>query len=133
MATNDRYSVIAVANMDRVALANTFYVNVLDDSLPTDTIDDLAAEFTSQWIAGLKANQSSQVEYECLLIRKVSPIREPALMYVLTDVGALTANALPSNQTLCLNTVSEDGTNPYRGRWFISGLLETQVSDGCFS
>lgn len=133
MATNDRYSVIAVANMDKVAIANTFYCNVLDDSAPTDTIDDLAAQFTSTWIAGLKANQTSQLEYECLLIRKVLPVSEPAIMYPLTDVGALAATGLPTNQTLCINTVSEDGTNPYRGRWFISGLLETQVQDGTFT
>lgn len=133
MATNDRYSVIVVANMDNVAIANTFYCNVMDDSGTTDTPASLAAEFTSNWISLLKANQSQQLEYECLLVRKLRPTSEPAIMFPLSDVGALTDNALPTNLTLCINTVSEDGTPPYRGRWFISGLLETQVDDGTFS
>lgn len=133
MATNDRYSVICVANMDNVAIANVYYVNVLDDSGTSDTPQSLATEFTSKWVAGLKANQSSKMEYECLLIRQVLPSTEPAMMFPLDDVGALGTNSLPTNLTLCLNTVSEDGTRGYRGRWFISGLLETQVDDGTFS
>jgi hypothetical protein len=133
MATNDRYSVICVANMDKVAIANVFYVNVLDDSGTDDTPQSLATEFTSTWVDAMKANQSEQLEYECLLIRQVYPTSEPAIMFPLDGVGALTDNALPTNLTLCINTVSEDGTRPYRGRWFISGLLETQVDDGTFS
>lgn len=133
MATNDRYSVICVANMDKVAIANVFYVNVLDDSGTDDTPQSLATEFTSTWVNAMKANQSEQLEYECLLIRQVSPTSEPAIMFPLDDVGALTANALPTNLTLCINTVAGDGTRPYRGRWFISGLLETQVEEGTFT
>ena len=133
MATNDVYSVICVANMDNVAIANVFYCNVLDDSGTDDTPQSLATEFTSTWVNAMKANQSEQVEYECLLIRQVLPTSEPAIMFPLDDVGALTDNALPTNLTLCVNTVAGDGTRPYRGRWFISGLLETQVDDGTFT
>jgi len=133
MATNDRYSVICVANMDNVAIANVFYVNVLDDSGTSDTPQSLATEFTTTWVGAMKAAQSQQVEYECLLIRQVLPTSEPAIMFPLDDVGALTDNALPTNLTLCINTVSQDGTRGYRGRWFISGLLETQVDDGTFT
>lgn len=133
MATNDRYSLICVSNMDKVAIANVFYINVLDDSGTDDTPQSIATEFTDKWVGLMKANQSEQVEYECLLIRQVSPSSEPAIMFPLDDVGALTDNALPTNLTLCVNTVSEDGTRPYRGRWFISGLLETHVDDGTFT
>lgn len=133
MATNDRYSVICVANMDKVAIANIFYANVLDDSGTSDTPASLAEQFTDTWVHAMKANQSSQLEYECLLIRQVLPTSEPAIMFPLSDVGALGTTALPTNLTLCINTVAEDGTRPYRGRWFISGLLEAQVDDGTFT
>lgn len=133
MATNDRYSVICVANMDKVAIANVFYVNVLDDTGTDNTPQSIATEFTDKFIALMKANQSEQLEYECLLIRQVKPSSEPAIMFPLDDVGALPDNALPTNLTMCINTVSETGTRPYRGRWFISGLLETHVDDGTFT
>tara|TARA_R100000306_G_scaffold45233_1_gene43226 strand:- start:353 stop:943 length:591 start_codon:yes stop_codon:yes gene_type:complete len=133
MATNDKYSLILVANMDKVAIANTFFINVLDDSGTADTAESIASAFQAEFVTLLKANQTSQLEYECMLIRKVAPKSEPAVMYTLSDVGALAATGLPTNQTLCLNTVSGDGTAPYRGRWFISGLLESQVEDGTFT
>jgi len=133
MAAEDKYSLILVANMDRVAIANTFYINVLDDSGATDKATSLKDAFVTQYVAKLKANQTSQLEYECCLIRKVYPKSEPAVMFPITDVGALAATGLPTNQTLCINTVSGEGTPPYRGRWFFSGLLETHVNDGTFT
>ena len=133
MATNDRYSVICVANMDNVAIANIFYVNVMDDSGTSDTPASLAEQFTDTWVDAMKANQSSQLAYECLLIRCVYPSSQPAIMFPLDDVGALGTTALPTNLTLCINTVAGDGTRPYRGRWFISGLLESGVEDGTFT
>ena len=133
MATNDKYSLILVANMDKVAIANTFFINVLDDSGTADTAGSIASAFQTEFVSLLKANQTSQLEYECMLIRKVSPRSEPAEMFTLSDVGALAATGLPTNQTLCINTVSGDGTPSYRGRWFISGCLESQVEDGTFT
>ena len=133
MAASDKYHITTVATLDKVAIANVFYVDVVDDDSNPSDVDEINTQFTGSIIAELKALQSSNVEYECNLIRKVKPTSDPAIMYPLTDVGALGSNSLPSNQTMCVNTWSSDGRPTRRGRWFFSGLLETSVEDGRFT
>lgn len=130
MATNDKYQLILVANLQKTAIANTFYVNVLNDTGTSDTANSIHTEFKANILAKLKSTQSSEVEYECMLIRRVEPKSEPAIMFPLTDVGARGTTVLPSNLTCCINTWSSDGRPPYRGRWFISGLLEEDIDEG---
>jgi len=130
MANGDKYHVTTVANLDRVAIANVFYVDVVDDSGAPSDVEELHDQFTTNIVGKLKALQSSKVEYECNLIRKLEPTSDPAYMYPLTDVGALGTGSLPSNLTMCCNTWSGSGRPYERGRWFFSGLLETGVADG---
>jgi len=133
MAAEDKYHITMVATIDKVAIANIFYIDVVDDDSNPSDVDEINTQFTGNIIAELKALQSDKVEYECNLIRKVKPTSDPAIMYPLTDVGALGSNSLPSNQTMCVNTWGGDGRPPKRGRWFFSGLLETSVDDGRFT
>ncbi len=130
MAAEDKYHITVVATLNKVAIANIFYLNVVDDDSNPSDVDEINTQFTGNIVASLKALQSSEVEYECNLIRKISPTTDPVIMYPLTDVGALGDTSLPSNQTMCINTWSSDGRPPFRGRWFFSGLLEASVSDG---
>jgi len=130
MATGDKFHVTTVAALDRVAIANIFYVDVLDDSGGPGDVEELHDQFTTHIIGKLKALQSSKVEYECNLIRKVAPTSDPAYMYPLTDVGALGTSSLPSNLTMCCNTWSNLGRPPERGRWFFSGMLESAIDHG---
>jgi len=130
MATNDKYQLILVAQLQKTAIANTFYVNVLNDTGTSDTADSIHTQFRANILSKLKLIQSSQVEYECMLIRKLVTRSEPAIMFPLTEVGSRGTTVLPSNLTCCINTWSSDGRAPYRGRWFISGLLEEDVEDG---
>lgn len=130
MATNDKYQLVLVANLQKTALANTFYVNVLNDTSTSDTANSIHLQFRANVLSKLKLIQSSQVEYECMLIRRLEPTSEPAIMFPLTEVGSRGTSVLPSNLTCCINTWSNDGRPPYRGRWFISGLLEEDIEDG---
>jgi hypothetical protein len=130
MAEGDKYHLTLVAQLDKVSIANIFYIDVVDDDgAPNDT-QEIHNEFKSNIVSKIKALQSSNVEYECTLIRKVSPTSEPAYMYTLNDVGALGTGNLPANLTMCVNTWAEDGRPYQRGRWFFSGMLETAISDG---
>ena len=130
MATNDKYQLILVAQLQSVSIANTFYVNVLNDDSAADTADSIHTEFKNNVLDKLTDVQSSEVDYECMLIRKVAPTSEPVIMFPLVEHGEEGSNVLPSNLTCCINTWSNDGRPPYRGRWFISGLLETDCDDG---
>jgi len=130
MAADDKYQLILVAQLQKVAIANTFYVNVLNDSSASDTADSINTMFKAYVLDALLAVQSSEVKYECTLIRRLEPTSEPAIMFPLTEVGDLGTDVLPSNLTCCINTWSNDGRPPFRGRWFISGLLEANVEDG---
>jgi len=130
MAANDKYQLICVANLQKVAIANTFYINVLNDDSAGNTANSINTMFNSYILDSIQAVQSSAVEYECNLIRKVDPTSEPAEMFPLSLYGDLGPAVLPSNLTCCVNTWSNDGRPPFRGRWFISGLLETDIEDG---
>lgn len=130
MATNDKYSVIVVQNYSNVALANCFFVNVLDDSGTSDTYASLAGEFETAIVDTMKVPQTSDLDYECLLIRKLSPQSEPAQVFPLTQTGSLPGDGMPVNQVAVLNHVSNDGRPPFRGRWFLSGVTESEYTNG---
>jgi len=123
MANGDKYHVTTVANLDRVAIANVFYVDVVDDSGAPSDVEELHDQFTTNIVGKLKALQSSKVEYECNLIRKLEPTSDPAYMYPLTDVGALGTGSLPSNLTMCCNTWSGSGRPYERGNRLNVGSL----------
>lgn len=133
MAAGDIYHLTCVANLDKVAIANIFYIKVLDDDTNPGDVEELNTQFVGQILAELTPLQSDTVEYECNLIRKLLPTSDPAIMFPLDTAGELGSDSLPSNLTMCLNTWSSDGRPPFRGRWFFSGLLEASVSDGRFT
>lgn len=133
MAVGDKYSVISVANYHNVAVANTWFVDVLDDAIPGDPVLQVAAAFDLKILALVAAKQVSELVYECLLIQKKSPTTEPAVVVDSVRVGALTGDGLPSNQSLCINHVSSDGRPRFRGRWFIPGIRETEIAQGRFT
>lgn len=133
MAASDKYHITLVAQLDSVSIANVFYVNVVDDDANPSDVEEVHDTFKTNIVSKIKALQSSEVEYECNLIRKVYPTSDPAYMYPLTDTGALGSNSLPSNLTMCVNTWSGLGRRWERGRWFFSGLLETAIEEGCWT
>jgi len=133
MAQLDKYHLTLVAQLDKVSIANIFYINVVDDDSNPGDVEKVHEYFRDEILSEIKALQSSRVEYECNLIRKLEPTSDPAYMYPLTDVGALGTDALPSNLTLCLNTWAGNGRPWERGRWFFSGLLESSINDGRFT
>jgi len=130
MAVGDKYSVILVANMDNVSIANCFFVDVIDDAGTADVPASISTHFQADIVSLIASQQSINLEYECLLIRKVSPVSEPAVVFTFTLAGTLTDISLPTNVALVVNTVSNDGRPRFRGRWFIAGLRETAVENG---
>ena len=133
MAAGDIYHLTCVANLDKVAIANIFYVKVLDDDTNPGDVEELNSQFNGQILAELTPLLSDSVEYECNLIRKLLPTSDPAIMFPNDTAGELGSDNLPSNVTMCLNTWSYDGRPFARGRWFFSGLLESQVKNGRFT
>ena len=130
MAVNDKYNVVLVQVLDGVSLANVFKVNVLDDSGTSDTPASIATEFESKFVDAMNSNQGNGVANECLLIGKLQPMSAPSVVYPLSGIGLLSPDELPSNVALCVNTVCNDGRPPFRGRWFIGGLMESDVNNG---
>lgn len=133
MAALDKYHLTLVAQLDKTSIANIFYINVVDDDSNPGDAEKVHEYFRDNIVSELKALQSSRLEYECSLIRKLEPTSDPAYMYPMTDVGGLGTASLPSNLTMCVNTWSGDGRPYERGRWFFSGLLETQIEKGCWT
>jgi len=133
MSSLDKYSLIAVSQYHNVAIANTFFINVIDDAGAADKIQSIANEFDSNILVSIAGKQTNEVVYECLLIQKVSPQTEPARVVASTRVGSLPSEGLPSNQSLCVNHTGGDGRPRFRGRWFIAGIPETSVFEGRFT
>lgn len=130
MAVGDKYSVITVAQLDSVSVANVFYVDVVDDAGAADVPLSISTQFQAKILGLISAQQSFLLDYECLLIRKVAPTTEPAVVFTFTLVGARLVSNLPTNVTLVINHISNDGRPRFRGRWFIAGIPEEDVLDG---
>ena len=116
MATNDKYSLVCVQQYSNTSIANCFYINVIDDAGATDVMQDISDEFESAWIDQWKTIQTSHLDYECNLIRKMEPTSEPARVFPLSVSGTGSGDGLPVNQAGCVNTWASDGEPRWRGR-----------------
>jgi len=130
MSAGDIFSQTLVYILDTVSCANTFFLKAIDDDPGAD--DELSAfeAFEAEVLPLIKAIQSSDVEYECVLSRRVFPTTAPNRVFSLTGNGTVTGESLPANVAMNIRHFSGIGTKNQRGRWFFSGLNEARVVEG---
>jgi len=130
MSAGDIFSQTLVYVIETVSCANTFFLEAIDDDPGTD--DELSAfnAFEAEVLPAIKDIQSSEVEYECVLSRRVKPTTAPNRVFSLTGNGAVTGESLPANVAMNVRHFSEIGNINQRGRWFFSGLNELRVFEG---
>ena len=132
MAASDIYQITSVYLVNTEPSANVFYIKVLDDDGTTDAMKDAVDALDDYVLKEFRDMQTTQVEYECLLARRVHPTTCPARVFSISSTGAISADTLPANQPLVLRHYSGDGSIRKRGRYFISGLAETACNHGAW-
>lgn len=110
--------------------ASVFYQRTIEDAGTLDPEKDAADALVSSVIAEIAEFQSNQVQYECVLSRRILPTTTPARVINQTLNGALGGQELPANVAFSFRHYSEDGDKRKRGRWFFNGMLESWVIDG---
>lgn len=130
MAAGEIYQITDVQVMHAQPLANVWYMEVIDDTGAGDDMQEVATAFEDNVVVIMAASQSSELEHDCLLVRRVVPTTTPARVFPVGINGSTSANALPSNQALTIRHYSAIGNKNQRGRAFISGILESTVDEG---
>jgi hypothetical protein len=110
--------------------ASVFYNRVVEDAGTTDPEKDQADALIDGIITHLADMQWNQVQYECVLSRRILPTTQPARVILQTLNGALGGQELPANVAMSFRHYSLDASPFLRGRWFINGLLESWVENG---
>lgn len=130
MSAGDIFSQTLVYILDTVSCANTFFLEAIDDDPSTD--DELSAfeAFRDEVLPAIQDIQSGEVEYECILSRRVFPTTAPNRVFSLTGNGAISGESLPANVAMNIRHFSGIGNINQRGRWFFAGLNESRVFEG---
>ncbi len=110
--------------------ASVFYMKVVEDAGTTDPEKDAADALINGIATDIANFQSNQVNYECVLSRRILPTTQPARVLLQTLNGALGGQELPANVAFSFRHYSLDASKFTRGRWFINGMLESYVIDG---
>ena len=110
--------------------ASVFYNKVIEDAGTLDPEKDQADALIDGIITHIADFQSNQVQYECVLSRRILPTTTPARVILQTLNGALGGQELPANVAFSVRHYSLDASKFTRGRWFLNGMLESWVENG---
>ena len=130
MAAGDVYQIGAVQVIDTVAMENVFFMKVVDDDGITNKLEHAANAFNSEIRPEMRAIQSTQLNHECTIIKKVSPTTDIAEVVLVDEDGLHSGEALPQNVGVILSYYGGNGDKNRRGRVFVPGVPENWVSDG---
>lgn len=130
MSLGDIYQQTAVSIMNASPVANVFYTKVLAESTPSDTEVIAANALNNNILAALAPVQGNDLDYECILSRKVSPVTSPSTVILITRSGTAGVGEFPNNVAVVFRTYAGNGDKRHRGRWFIPGLIKSWVSEG---
>lgn len=130
MSAGDIWSQTWVALLHGVPCASVFYMEAIDDDQGSDDELSAANAFINNVVPAIVDFQSNEIVGECLLSRRVFPTTAPARVFADTSPGGEVTGSLPSNQAIVFRHYSGIGDRFRRGRFFISGLPERDVSNG---
>ena len=130
MPVGDVFQQTAVNIQNGEPCASVYYQETVQDAGTLDPELDAATALVDTVIDVIAEIQSNQVEYECILSRRLLPTTTPARVILITKSGALGGQELPANVAFSLRHYSNNGSKRSRGRWYINGMLEAWVSDG---
>lgn len=133
MAANEIYQQTVVNLQNAEPCASVFYTKVIEDAGTTDPELDAATALMDEIVSNVAAFQSNQVNYECVLSRRLLPTTQPARVLLQTLNGSLGGQELPANVAFSFRHYSIDASKFTRGRWFFNGMLESYVNDGRIS
>jgi hypothetical protein len=130
MPIGDVFQFTAVNLQNAEPCASVFYQKTIEDAGTTDPELDAATALRDVVLDVISEVQSNQVDYECILSRRILPTTTPARAILITLAGKLGGQELPANVAFSFRHYSEDGSKRKRGRWLINGMLEAFVVDG---
>ena len=132
MAAGDIFQQTLVQIQNNVALANVYFMKVLDDTGTTDAEDDAFSALKDEVVPFIRSLQATNLTYECCLSRRVAPTTAPSRVFAMSEIGSRTGDSLPTNVGYCVRKYSGTGLPRQRGRWYLPGPVEQDVSDGRF-
>ena len=130
MPIGDVFQFTAVNIQNAEPCANVFYQRTIEDAGTTDPEFDAATGLRDNVLDAIAEIQSNQVDYECILSRRVLPTTTPARAILITLSGQRGGQELPANVAFSLRHYSGNGSKRLRGRWYINGMLEADVDEG---
>lgn len=133
MPADEVYQQTVVNIQNAEPCASVFYTKVIEDAGTLDPEKDAADALIDEIITDVAAFQSNQVNYECVLSRRILPTTQPARVLLQTLNGALGGQELPANVAFSFRHYSLDASKFTRGRWFFNGMLESYVDQGRIS
>jgi hypothetical protein len=130
MPAGDIYQFTAVNIQNAEPCASVYYQETVEDAGTLDPEQDAATALNDVVLDVIAEIQSNQVEYECILSRRIRPTTSPARVFLINRSGARGGQELPANVAFSLRHYSGVGSKSDRGRWYINGMLESDVDDG---
>ena len=130
MAELDIFQLTTVSILDSVPIANVFYLKVIEEPGPGDSLQEAADALESQVITKMLPFQSSALVYECILGRQVFPVTGPSRVFPVSLAGSDTTDAMPANVAIKFPHSSGIGNKNQRGRYFLGGLTKLSVNNG---
>ncbi len=130
MALDDTYSAVVQSTMQGVNMLMTTYWQQTAVSGNDDDMISLAELVEIAVVDEILKTQSDQVEYQNVLVRRLSPGITDAQVLGLSKSGDLGANPLPTTCYAWLRYYSEPYVKGTSFGWRISGLPQDGVTDG---
>jgi len=113
---------------------NTLYFERLDDWTPTN-MTVLAEALAAWWEENIQANVTSALSLTSVRVTDLSTQTSLGIEYIgeLPESGGAAGDPLPNSVTAAVTFVTDIRGRSFRGRNYILGLLESQVSGNFLS
>lgn len=130
MAVNDVYQVAVDYKVRGEYCAQVFSYRESVASTDDVPAQSLAEAFALAIIPEWEALVSNQVEFACIYCRRIRPTPGITYTHLLTGVGDVVSEAVPSSSALVLSLLTSLATRRGRGRTYFGGLPETSQAGG---
>lgn len=130
MAVGDVYEVVVCGDVKGEHVQNVFRLKETVEETDDVPAENLALGIQTAWIPDWKALLSEDFAFNCIYVRRIAPAPGIAFTVLLTDVGEVVSDAIPSTSALLISWYTNLATKRGRGRNYFAGLPENAQEGG---
>lgn len=130
MALNDVMEAVVSARVKGEYVQNVFHLKETTASTDPIPAKALAEAIQAVWLPDWAALVSTDVEFACCYVRRIKPAPGVAYTLLLTNVGAVASDAVPTGSALIVTWYSGLASKRGRGRTYFAGLPEEAQDAG---